>query len=389
MTTLSNQSSQFTSGDYNGPIILVFKGPACNAHFHNLVSFLESIDKLGLSHLFRVVFLDSPSTETPAICCKAFYLNNLPVSQRILSLKSIVSTTKCSCLIWVASVQNLGLFLFSRLAPVQAYWSMKYHSITCSHIDINFRSSTYADCISIENSSWYGIPSDFNSITHEICSKNDISASLHKSVPSNQGLISSLRLLTLGREIKINSPAFSSFISSVLDLNIYHYSYSGRTPAIWHKTDESSSNLPENVSFLGWLNIDQMYAALLDIDIYIDSFPFGGGHTCFYAMALHKPILMLNSDENKRCSYMMHLFDLRSYFGYTNESPESYGIFATQEDIIKFLAGLSLLPAEIVSSKLHDLASKQYSLFQKWSVGNHLDGQYQEVVNKMFSLAKS
>lgn len=47
--------------------------------------------------------------------------------------------------------------------------------------------------------------------------------------------------------------------------------------------------------FIGWINT-KLWAQV--IDMYIDSFPFGSGHTIMQSMAAEKPVLMYRSQES-------------------------------------------------------------------------------------------
>ena len=108
-----------------------------------------------------------------------------------------------------------------------------------------------------------------------------------------------------------------------------------------------------------------MKDALFSSDVYIGSFPFGGGHTCFYAMSLLLPVLMIDSDQNRRCSFMMHLLDWKTYFGLTN-TLEELGIFSTYNSLLDFLF-LIENDSSLLSSKLSCIAQIQKYLFDEWT----------------------
>ena len=363
--------SSIDANSFRGPIIIVFKGPPALAHFQNFYDFLASKSVSESSDDIRVVFLDVGSANVPSLPCKVFCLGDQSVKDKIRALHSIVINTRASCLVWVACVQNLGLFLFSRLAPKQAYWSMKYHSITSSAIDLSFRSSTYADCLHIDGHQWFGIPTNFSSISNFINAGTSNLAAISSSNLSIDQAPSHLRCLSLGREIKVSSTEFSAFLEQLLINQKYSFSYSGRKPAGWHEQLAKSVDDCSRLNFLGWLSPTQMKDALFSSDVYIDSFPFGGGHTCFYAMSLLLPVLMIDSDQNRRCSFMMHLLDWKTYFGLTN-TLEELGIFSTYNSLLDFLFLIENDPS-LLSSKLSRIAQIQKYLFDEWTNSDHYD----------------
>ena len=378
-STIPLQVSPSTNtNSHKGPLIFVLKGPAALAHFENFLIFIRSKEVASRAYDFRVVFLDADPNSVPSLPCKAFYFHHLPVHEKITSLNNLVFNTDCCCLLWVAAVQNLGLYLFSRIAPVQAYWSMKYHSVTSPCLDMLFRSATNSETRIIDNNPWYGIPSDFTQIT-----KSLDSITLDK--PKIDQFKSKLKILTLGRQVKINSAEFSDFIQSLLASGHFLYSYSGKSKALWDSRQGNKAAITPHVNYLGWLNIKGIKHHLRYADIYVDSFPFGGGHTCFYAMKMSVPVLMINTEQNRRCSYMMHLIDLINYFKLGHLNLELYGIFSEPKLLHEFLEHLSTIGTAESSSILSRISQRQSSIFSKWSNTSHIQNAYVTSFDRMLS----
>lgn len=379
--------TNFSKTANDGPVLFVFKGSPSLAHFHNLCDFLGSSSVRRFSSDVRVIFLDLMPDMAPEMPCKVFCLGGLSLSNRIRALKSIVVNTRTCCLVWVACVQNLGLYLFSRLAPKQAYWSMKYHSVTARSIDLSFRSSTYADTLNIDGCEWHGIPSDFSSIANHLYDRRSFTINTPcASLPKKGTDSHALRCLTLGREVKINSSDFASFAARFLVDDLFTYAYSGRNKSNWHAEVDKLCNGQARLAYLGWLQHDQMLSAIESSDIYIDSFPFGGGHTCFYAMSASLPVLMVNSEENRRCSFMMHLLDLRSYFGFQNDY-QDFGIFDSSEALLRFLRSLvNDYNNHVRAQILLNISSLQGRLFNDWSNGDHYGRNCETILSKLKTL---
>ena len=325
---------EVNSRSSTGPVVFVFKGQTGLAHYVNFKNYLISVCKIVSPDNFRVIFLDLPSNHVSDLPCKVFYLGRFSTLDRLTYYSQLLRNLDAKSVIWIACAQNLGLFMFSRLCPHQAYWSMKYHSIFSLNIDRYYRSSTICDQKSFEEISWFGIPSELRNLLPFIhTSKSSYAELLGKFYNSNQPIST----LTLGREVKIDNPLFHKFVSDLVNANI-SFSYSGRNKVEF--ISDLSNLASYRIQYLGWLSLQQMQKVLTSCLIYLDSFPFGGGHTCFYALSARKPVLMIDTEQNRRCSFLMHLYDLLSIYGKNINCPDtlrSYGVFNEVNEIVDFL----------------------------------------------------
>ena len=117
-----------------------------------------------------------------------------------------------------------------------------------------------------------------------------------------------------------------------------------------------------------------MDMAISSCIIYLDSFPFGGGHTCFYALSLKRPIIMLDTFENRRCSFMMHLVDLLEFFLVDKLHYPSYGIYSHPDQIIDFLRSVTQKKPEAIE-QLVLIQENQFSIFNRFSKKTDYDKQ--------------
>jgi hypothetical protein len=365
-----------------GPIVFIFKGPPVLAHYFNLRAFINSAVAITDASRFRVIFLDVPKSDKPNLPCKIFCLGGLPLVEKIMAYLNILTNTNAASAIWVASVQNLGLYMFSRIWPVQGYWSMKYHSIYAQSIDTYFKTSTTADRHEIDGMIWNGVPAQISDLLFEypLNSANSfpqrIAKWLNKDCP--------LPVLTLGRQIKISNEQYGSVANSLISSGV-QLSYSGRNLVPWHHLVDTS--LSHNLLFLGWLSEHEFKKYLRESIVYLDSFPFGGGHTCFAALSTQTPILMLESDENRRCSFMMHLLDIAGYLGHnvsSSEAKEALGIYSEPVKIRDFILSISKKSARSIE-KLSRIQSLQLAIFTQWTSASAFESELKRSVAAMQS----
>lgn len=359
---------KYTAGNSgNGPIVFVFKGPAAFAHFENFRKYLDTICRCFPPDLFRVIFLDLISSKAPSLPCKVFALGDKNPLDKLNAYSAILFQTNARASIWIACVQNLGLYMFSRFCSKQGYWSMKYHSVYSSNIDLNLRTSTLSLPSSIDGLTWLGMPTDFSSLI-SFDHHDDLDYGSHL-----QHWASSVDLpnvVTLGREIKINNPTFTGLIKSLA--SSIKFSYSGRRslPAL----NANAGSCEQASIYLGWLDRQSIDLAISSSIVYLDSFPFGGGHTCFYALSLKRPILMLDTHENRRCSFMMHLVDLLEAFAVNVLDYQEYGIYSHQDQITGLMHSVSARNHEALE-KLISIQEKQHSIFLRFSQQTNYEKQ--------------
>ena len=365
------------SGLSDGPLVFVFKCPPRLAHYFNLRSFLKSAVSISDTTCFRVIFLDVVKTAKLDLPCKIFYLGHLPLQEKINAYSTILGNTKASSVIWVASVQNLGLYMFSRIWPHQSYWSMKYHSIYSPTIDAYYKTSTTASRQQIDGNFWTGVPAKIDHLfSHQPGSTTNC---YPQRIAKWESVNRPLPVLTLGRQIKISGHQYKSVAAKLLLGNV-RLAYSGRAPAPWHELIAKTS--PQNLEFLGWLKESQLEHFLGQSLVYLDSFPFGGGHTCFAALTCQTPILMLDTEQNRRCSFMMHLLDIAEFFGFNVVSPcvkAELGIFADPTDIQDFILSVSFKATSSIQA-LSKIQKVQYDLFARWISDDSFDSELKKTL---------
>ncbi len=355
------------------PLIFVFKGPPQLAHFQNLALLLHNFSFIGKSHLIRLIFLDVMPSQAIDLPCKCFKLGHLSIKDKIRSYFNIIYSTRACALYWVASVQTIGLYMFKQAAPIQGYWSMKYHSIYSPFIQTYLRTSTFNDTLDVDGKHWLGVPADLNNLALIPNSDRSYSDFLQSCYNSNLPL----KIVTHGREIKVSNSYFAQLIQQVLRESNATWSYSGRKKAIWHTFDNPSIN------FSGWLTMPQMIQQISQALLYLDSFPFGGGHTAFNALRSSKPIIMLNTDQNRRCSFMMHLTDLISMYDPLTCHSE-YGIFEHISSMSQFLTSI-ISKDGIAFDTLASIQSRQSSIFKRYTSGFNREKEFNKLWRKLRS----
>jgi glycosyltransferase involved in cell wall biosynthesis len=205
-----------------------------------------------------------------------------PADARFLWLRERFKQDRVGVCVWV-SVPTMAAFALSmRLAPVQIFWSMRFHPISAPYIDgyITWGAST-EKTRRHAGQEWQVVPLPF---------------ALEGS-PPRRAEIENLRrrfpervlLGTLAREEKINSEPFLQAVADILAAHPHAgFLWTGRVehPGIAGRL--RAAGIAERCHFVGWVDT-QLYAAALDI--FLETFPVGSGVTSYQAFAAGVPLL--------------------------------------------------------------------------------------------------
>ena len=129
-------SQNEVSGDLER-ILFVIKGPFNLAHMSFAKSFYlgYTLNDAKLTFPF-FVFLDDSAP--PALKSISFDLARLSVYDKMRALKNIISEKSFGTVIWPSVAQNVSLFLGSRFARRQIYWSARYKNQLFDTVDKYF-----------------------------------------------------------------------------------------------------------------------------------------------------------------------------------------------------------------------------------------------------------
>lgn len=254
------------SGDHSiSPSVYCFSG--------NNEGMLREFSSIGVP----VILLDD---EYPDTAGKDF--------ARLARLADRLAEDRIDVLVWVSVVLMMPLAFGMRMAPVQIWWSMKYHSIDCPGIDHYMTRIGLSTKRHFAGRLWDNVPARFDDWpTEQAC--RDAASPVREQFPGK------VILGSLGREEKLKDPAFLASISRILHENPDSvFLYTGRTdhPAI--REAFLANGVKDRTRHVGWVDT-RVYANALDI--FLDSFPFPCGITACQAMSTGAPIIMRDTPE--------------------------------------------------------------------------------------------
>lgn len=184
--------------------------------------------------------------------------------------------------IWVAVPVHAAFALAMRLAPVQIFWSLRFHPISGPYIDGYI---TYG--AKHEHERMFGkqkwkvcpVPLAIDSTSVDAAAKTELRARFTEK----------FLLGTLAREEKINSTPFLESVARILQQNpAAGFVWTGKTlhPGIERHFDDAG--VISRCHFVGWVDT-RLYASALDL--FLETFPLGCGITGYQALGAGTPLL--------------------------------------------------------------------------------------------------
>lgn len=205
-----------------------------------------------------------------------------PWDVRFLWLRERFKQDRVSVCVWV-SVPTLAAFALSmRLAPVQIFWSMRFHPISAPYIDgyITWGASDETTR-RYGNQDWDVVPLPF--------AIDESPPDPAKIKELRRRFSASVLLGTLAREEKINSAPFLKAVADILAANPQAgYLWTGRSEHPGIANFFRAAGVAERCHFVGWVDT-KLYAAALDV--FLESFPYGFGIIGYQAFAAGVPLL--------------------------------------------------------------------------------------------------
>lgn len=241
------------------------------------------------------------------------------------------------CAVWVSTPVSASTVLAARIAPVQVFWSFRYHPIRLPEIDGYIT---------------YGAPGERERVFHgQAWRVSPMPLALDTAPPAREevaGLRARFpeRVLagTLAREDKIAS---RPFVEAVAELLRRHpdagWVWTGRVQHAGVAAFLRERGVAERCHFVGWVDTALHGAAL---DLFLETFPLGCGITGYQALAAGVPLLSFLDPDT--------IFGIR----YWSELMEAAGTPAavTREMLDGYPLACARSPAEYV-----DLASRMIS----------------------------
>ena len=262
-------------------------------------------------------------------------------------------------IIWPSVAQNVSLYLGSRFAKQQIFWSARYRNRLFDTVDkYFFGARPTRQSIQYNGVSWkYGrffvaewegmeIQTTSSTITHQ----------------SDQNWINFIRrkktqgwtiCATISSERKMQDPNFHQYIAKLLRANPHiYYFYTSREKNCPLRNILVAKGLESRFKRINW--IYAMTPILSLFDLILDSFPVGASHALCYSLNAGTPFISLYSSNNLQSSL---LETLNPVIRELNISPQSIGFLNNAEEYFdcatKILKGKSRQPiATLLASQL-------------------------------------
>lgn len=193
-------------------------------------------------------------------------------------------------LVWVSVVVMMPFAFAMRIAPAQAWWAMKYHSLELDEIDGYITGGGIeGGTKTIAGRTWLAGPV----ASQEWTAWERASEAAHVRGSLPQGTIV---YGTFGREEKLNSASFLEAVSRVLKaVPNAVFLWTGRQQHAAIQRHLEASGFADRCRFIGWVDT-KLYAQV--IDVFLDSFPFPCGFTLYEAAAAGRPAVLFMSDAS-------------------------------------------------------------------------------------------
>lgn len=278
------QGLRASGNDNLKPAIYCFSGRNPDA---NDKKFLDEFRAIGVP----VVLLEE---EYPETINKRF--------SRLLQFSRRLAADQIDVLVWASLALMMPLAFGMRIAPVQIWFSMKYHNAECPGIDRYMTRMGFPKTRRINNRTWDNIPPGMDDWPVGPAYKS-------AAQPIRERYAGRVLLGTFGREIKLVDPAFLAVISRILAENpnaVFLYTGRRNLPAVVEALSTNSA-FSDRVHFIGWVDT-RLYANV--IDIFLDSFPFPCGLTACEAMSVGVPMVMRDTVESRETGLPGHIVSI-------------------------------------------------------------------------------
>lgn len=243
--------------------------------------------------------------------------------KRLLNLRQRLADDGITAAVFVSVAYQMAFAFGLGLAPVQVWWSMKYHGLRLREIDGYLALGSFERTKQYEGDSmpWRAVHRTFGALYDP--SLTEAASKVRAGIAAPQDLI----LGCIGREEKLASPAYIDALARILRLvpnAVFVWTGRSRMPEVEALFREHG--IAERTRFVGWIN-SRLYAQVLDM--FVDSFPFLSGLTAFEAMAAGNPVIGLLTREAMETGWPTHIVPVfRGEAGSIEEQTDVRSLFS-------------------------------------------------------------
>lgn len=209
--------------------------------------------------------------------------------KRLLRLRERLAADSVCCLVWVSLALMMPLAFSMRIAPVQIWWSMKFHGLALDDIDGYVTSGSFSRTEIKQGRLW-------RAGRLQVADRYDPLLR-----PEAERITARYRpkkiIGTLARHELIRSTPFLDAVIGILQRNPDTiFLWTGRTEATDITLRFRDAGISSQTQFIGWVNI-KIYAQVLDV--FLDTFPFGCGFTVLDTLAAGTPVVFMGANPSK------------------------------------------------------------------------------------------
>ena len=280
-------------------------------HTEALLSMLRGASKKSHKAIDPVIYLKSK--ENPELNRRLdeygvshVYVADLGNGPRLLSrdwenIRADCRRRGVRAFVFVSVVTEMAYAFALGIAPVQIWWSMKYHCLALPEIDGYLALGSFQKFKEIEGRSWRICHRALENL-HDPQLNAEAERIRSEIIPSGNKLI----LGCLGREEKLLSDDYARALAEILSQvpnAVFVWTGRSKDPRVVEMFE--AAGIADRCVFVGWINT-RIYAQVLDI--FVDSFPFASGLTAFETMAAGCPVVAMVTSEALGTGFLNHIW---------------------------------------------------------------------------------
>lgn len=266
-----------------------------------LMSFFLGLSRVSAPPLRPVLYVLSGANESferkavgfgvPVVWLERLAQSTGGTLERLLALRERSAADGLTAMVWLSPSLFMSYAFGLRIAPVQIWWSMRYHTISLDDIDGYLTGGLFERWRTIDGRRWrvlqIGLPDMFRP-EHAPRAQE-----LRRRHGADRGM---LLLGWMGRGDKIANRPFVAALARVLarlPQAIFLWTGRWQPPELLQLFDEFG--IRPRCRHIGWVDT-KLYAQVFDL--YLDGFPVVSGHSAFDAMAAGVPVVVLVTPES-------------------------------------------------------------------------------------------
>jgi hypothetical protein len=310
------------------------------AHTVNVITFLRGLSALGARPIDPIVYVVAAGETDGSL---ARVLAGLATPLRVMPdrschpaqwLRAAAIADNVAAVVFISVPSYLAFAAGYGVAPVLAFWAMKYHGFASPGVDAYLSVGNFVDdWREVDGRRWRSCRAALPPLT------DSTTAADGRQFRADHGIGDDRVVLAcVGREEKLLDPGYLDALTLILaQCPEAVFVWTGRaTRAAEVSAELERRGIGERCRHAGWLANTRVAAQALDI--FADSFPFASGHTAYEAMAAGKPLVVLKTAEALESSAISSLVPLHDGRAGTRADQAAVRTMFTAVD------GTSLLP---------------------------------------------